>query len=154
MDVNNLTVKILIAYHKPAPLIKSDIFVPIHVGRSVAKEASKDGVISDEDLKWLKDNMIRDDTGNNISYLNRSFCELTAIYWAWKNYDKLENPDYIGLCHYRHFFQFYGYKYNITQICSHDLIEYVKQFRAIVPEPLFIRDPSLHTFSTYQICVI
>ena len=47
--------------------------------------------------------MIGDDTGDNISHLNRYFCELTGIYWAWKNYDKLGNPDYIGFMHYNKF---------------------------------------------------
>ena len=39
--------------------------------------------------------MIGDDTGDNISDKNREYCELTGIYWIWKNYDKLGNPDYI-----------------------------------------------------------
>ena len=44
-------VKILSVYHKPYRLIKSDIIVPIHAGRSIAFEKSKDGVISKEDYK-------------------------------------------------------------------------------------------------------
>jgi hypothetical protein len=98
-------IKILVCYHKPEKLFKNDILVPIHVGRSVATQASKDGVISADDYKWMLDNMIGDDTGDNVSYLNRNFAELTAIYWAWKNYDKLGNPDYIGLSHYRRLFK-------------------------------------------------
>ncbi len=100
------TVKILVGYHKPAQIIKSDILIPIHLGRALATQASKDGSMSDDDYQWMLDNMIGDDTGKNISHLNRYFCELTAIYWAWKNYDKLENPDYIGLCHYRRLLDF------------------------------------------------
>lgn len=36
-------IKILVGYHKPATLLKSDIFDPIHLGRALATEASKDG---------------------------------------------------------------------------------------------------------------
>ena len=97
-------VKILVAYHKPAPLLKSDVLVPIHLGRSLGCETSKDGILSSSDYQWMLDNMIGDDTGDNISHLNRFFNEMTAIYWAWKNYDKLGNPDYIGLMHYRRVF--------------------------------------------------
>ncbi|MBR1776651.1 DUF4422 domain-containing protein [bacterium] len=97
-------IKILVGYHKKDKLYKNDIMVPIHCGRVLATEASKDGKISQEDYNWLLENMIGDDTGENISNLNRSINEMTAIYWAWKNYDKLGNPDYIGLNHYRRFF--------------------------------------------------
>lgn len=98
------TVKILVAYHKPSYLLKSDVFVPIHLGRAVSNMKHKDGALSSKDIKWLKKNLIGDDTGENISLKNRNYCEATAIYWAWKNYDKLGNPDYIGLMHYRRFF--------------------------------------------------
>lgn len=98
------SVKILIAYHKPAVLLKDDCLTPIHVGRALATESSKDGDMSEEDYKWMLENMIGDDTGENISHLNREFSEVTAIYWAWKNYDKLGDPDYIGFMHYRRLF--------------------------------------------------
>ena len=109
------SVKILVGYHKPAVLLKSDVLVPIHLGRALATKASKDGVMSQEDYQWMLDNMIGDNTGDNISHLNREFCELTAIYWAWKNYDKLGNPDYIGFMHYRRHCSF-----NIDRIFSED----------------------------------
>ncbi len=98
------SIKILVGYHKPAVLLKDDVLTPIHLGRALATKASKDGAMSKEDYQWMLDNMIGDDTGDNISHLNREFCELSGIYWAWKNYDKLGNPDYIGFMHYRRLF--------------------------------------------------
>ena len=106
MSNDNPKVKILVSYHKPSVLLKDEVLTPIHVGRALATESSKDGNISGKDYQWMLDNMIGDDTGDNISNLNREFCELTAVYWAWKNYDKLENPDYIGFMHYRRHLNF------------------------------------------------
>ena len=55
-------IKILVGYHKKDKLYKNDIMVPIHCGRVLETEASKDGKISQEDYKWLLENMIGDDT--------------------------------------------------------------------------------------------
>lgn len=108
MENKNLPkVKILVAYHRPTlKVFRNSIFEPIHAGRAVAEEASKDGALPKEQIEWMKEQMRGDDTGENISDLNRYLNECTAIYWAWKNLDKLGNPDYVGLAHYRRYFYF------------------------------------------------
>ena len=110
--MKKISIKILVGYHKPAVLLKNDILTPIHLGRSLATKTSKDGSMNQEDYQWMCDNMIGDDTGDNISHLNRELCEFTGLYWAWKNYDKLGNPDYIGFMHYRRFLNFNNTEHN------------------------------------------
>ena len=92
---NSNKIKILITYKERHKLLKSDILTPIQSGRLMAKEIFHD--------------MIGDDTGDNISNLNGKYSELSALYWAWKNYDKLGNPEYIGHMHYRRQFLFDKY---------------------------------------------
>ena len=83
-----MNIKILVCYHKKDELFKNDILLPMHCGRSVAMEKSKDGKISQDDYNWCLDNLIGDNTGENISDLNREVNEMTAIYWVWKNYNE------------------------------------------------------------------
>lgn len=77
-------IKIIIATHKQYFMPSDEIYLPLHVGK-----------LGKQDLGYQGD-----DTGENISVKNSNFCELTGLYWAWKN---LPN-DYLGLIHYRRFF--------------------------------------------------
>jgi hypothetical protein len=55
-----------------------------------------------------------DDTGNNISNKNASYCEVTVLYWMWKNV----HADSIGLVHYRRFFASSTWIKNISKVYS------------------------------------
>lgn len=77
-------VRVIIATHKKYNMPNDDMYLPLHVGSE-----------GKDDLGYVTDN-----TGDNISLKNPNFCELTGMYWAWKNL----NNDYIGLAHYRRHF--------------------------------------------------
>ena len=94
-----MNVKILVCYHKQDVMATQDPYMPIHVGKALHPEL---------DLGIQGDN-----TGDNISDKNGSYCELTGMYWAWKN---LKNVDIIGLCHYRRYFDFHGQCQKYTPI--------------------------------------
>lgn len=59
---------------------------------------------------------IRDNTGDNISEKNPGYCELTAMYWVWRN----TADDYKGLVHYRRFFGRRPFSSRREDILSHD----------------------------------
>ena len=83
---DSLNIKIIIAAHKKYRMPQDDIYLPIHVGAEGKAPIGYQG----------------DNTGNNISTLNPYFCELTGMYWMWKNL----KADYLGLAHYRRHFCF------------------------------------------------
>ncbi|MEE1030453.1 MAG: DUF4422 domain-containing protein, partial [Alphaproteobacteria bacterium] len=106
MSEKNNNIKIFLSYHKPSTLLKNEIFTPIHVGRALQTKRS------DFNNKWLTENLIGDDEGENISNKNPNFCELTAQYWAWKNLPK--SIKYVGFMHYRRHLNFTNTKFPIN----------------------------------------
>lgn len=82
--------KIIVCCHKNDVMAKQHPYLPVQVGKA----------ISVTDLGIQSDN-----EGENISYKNPCYCELTGIYWAWKN---LKDVDVVGLCHYRRYFDFHN----------------------------------------------
>ena len=96
--------KLIVCYHKSSRIFDDPLYLPINAGRALLEQKYTQGLVSFSEKQWLLQNTIGDDTGDNISDLNYSFCELTAIYWVWKNYEKIDSPDYVGLCHYRRIF--------------------------------------------------
>lgn len=78
-------IKLFVCCHQPTHVPDHPLLVPIQVGAALA------------DTHFS--GFLHDDTGENISYKNRSYCELTAQYWAWKNV----SADYYGFFHYRRY---------------------------------------------------
>ncbi len=79
-------VKLFVCTHKDYQMPKDELYIPLHVGADSNKN---------------KTDFIKDNTGDNISIKNPNFCELTGLYWIWKNEKDL---DYKGIVHYRRYF--------------------------------------------------
>ncbi len=78
-------IKVIVTTHKKYKMPSDKMYIPVCVGM--------DG--KDDNFGYQPDN-----TGENISSKNPYYCELTGLYWAWKNL----KADYIGLAHYRRHF--------------------------------------------------
>ena len=76
---------IYIVTHKAFHVPEDPMYVPIQVGRQ------RTGL----DLGFQTD-----ESGDSISALNPYYCELTALYWIWKN----DDHEITGLVHYRRYF--------------------------------------------------
>lgn len=79
-----MELQMVIATHKEAQFPTKQGYLPVQVGAAFGGDICR----------------VKDNTGDNISQKNKSYCELTAVYWAWKNLQ----ADAVGLCHYRRFF--------------------------------------------------
>ena len=98
-----MDIKIVVAAHKEYTMPQDSIYLPLHVGKNGAEGFGFEG----------------DDTGDNISHKNDKFCELTALYWAYKNLD----ADYVGLAHYRRHFSLKPKKDVFSSVLSRREIE-------------------------------
>lgn len=99
---------IIVSCHKDDVKVSESPYLPVHVGK----------VLSDQDLGIIGDN-----SGENISSKNKSYCELTGLYWAWKN---LKTPSVVGLCHYRRYFDFHKQCLSVLPYTKFDVSEISK----------------------------
>ena len=110
-----MDVKIIVATHKPYWMPEDKIYLPVQVGAAGAAN----------DLGYARDN-----TGDNISNKNKNYCELTGLYWAWKNL----SADYIGLAHYRrHFTLRKGSDKTNLPITGEELIPLLENYDVLLP---------------------
>lgn len=110
--------RIYVMTHKKIEPIKNDIYIPLHVGK---KDKESLGYVGD-------------DTGDSISEKNNSYCELTGLYWLWKNI----NCDIVGICHYRRFFV------KEEQILEKEYIEKILQsYDIIIPDSRCAQEGSM-----------
>lgn len=93
-------IKLCVTYKNRHKMLDSDMIIPIQTGRDISDE--------------IFDDILGDNTGDNVSFLNSKLAEFTAIYWCWKHYDEIGNPDYIGFMHYRRHFLFSLKEYDTT----------------------------------------
>lgn len=114
------TIKIIVATHKKYRMPVDKIYIPVQVGKE-----------GKENLGYQSDNV-----GENISLKNPYFCELTGLYWAWKNLD----ADYIGLSHYRRHFSVKKHISNETDkkfesvLDEKELMDILKYTDVVVPK--------------------
>ena len=86
--------KVFVVTHKGIPPLANEVYIPIQVGKG----------------QDIADAVIRDNSGDNITEKNSSFCELTASYWIHKN---IKDAEYVGICHYRRYFNFFPSALNL-----------------------------------------
>lgn len=119
--MNNISMYV-VTHKKVEKKFIDDIYKFIQVGKSV----------DDKSINEIKDN-----TGDNISKKNSNYCELTAMYWIWKNDKK---SDVVGITHYRRFFS----KSSLAAIKKkpiekNEINKLLNKFDIIVPNPQIMR---------------
>lgn len=108
-------VKIIVATHKKYRMPEADIYIPVQVG-----------AMGKASLGYQRDN-----EGVNISEKNANYCELTGLFWAWKNLD----ADYLGLAHYRRHYTIKRFGNKWKRILNKEQIEVLLENNDIILPP-------------------
>lgn len=105
---------IYIATHKKVELPELEDYVALQVGAE-----------GKEDYGYVRDN-----TGDSISDKNPNYCELTGLYWIWKN----SHEKYKGLVHYRRFFGQSNMSSDLRKIYTHrQLVGFLSDADIVLP---------------------
>lgn len=124
---------VYIATHKKFKLPELDAeYIPLQVGAACK-----------EYIGYLTD-----DSGENISGKNSNYCELTGLYWIWKN-DKESKIK--GLVHYRRYFT----KYRISSsdkgfLCKKDIEEILTDHDIILSSKEYFKETAWEEY--YMVC--
>ncbi len=78
-------IRLFVCCHKPSKVPGHELLFPLQVGTELSDTAFP--------------GFFHDNEGESISGKNRTYCELTGLYWMWKNV----TADYYGLFHYRRY---------------------------------------------------
>lgn len=78
-------IQLFVCCHQPIAAPEHPLLTPVQAGAA----------LTDERFPGFR----YDNTGEHISGKNRSYCELTVQYWAWKNVD----AEFYGFFHYRRY---------------------------------------------------
>lgn len=110
--------RIYVCTHKEFTKPEKDVYIALQVGTA------------------LHDNLDyeRDDVGESISERNLSYCELTGLYWVWKNVD----CDIVGISHYRRYFE-----YDHDFLDKEDIEKILDSYDVILPYSKYVEDGSI-----------
>lgn len=120
--IDKTKLKVFIASHTRKEMPTDSVYYPVLVGAAFHTDEEKSEY----------DGYLFDDNGDNISSLNKSFCELTGMYYAWKNV----SAEYIGIVHYRRYFaKHFVFRGCVNKVISGDeILKLLKKHRVIVPK--------------------
>lgn len=116
---------IYIAAHKAFAVPAEPGYIPLQVGAE-----------GKADLGYTPDN-----TGDHISEKNPHYCELTGVYWVWKN----TADAYKGLVHYRRYFR--GKQGRLTEAEVTDLLS---RYDILLPRQEILRESAYKEFCLHS----
>lgn len=132
MAKNDMDLKIIVATHKRYRMPDDSCYLPLQVGKKEKTDLGYQG----------------DDSGENISKKNGYYCELTGLYWAWKNLDS----DYMGLVHYRRYFASRTRKFMFWKkepfypiLSGNEILQILKKTDIILPSKRYYLIESLYS---------